>query len=116
MAFSSIRRKLVLILALLPLVFACSESGTTDKSNKTTEKKEQLSGKELFLQHCAICHGADGKLGASGAKDLTASIKDSLQLTEMIKNGKNGMPAMKDLLETESNIGEVTSYVLKLRN
>jgi hypothetical protein len=33
----------------------------------------------------------------------------------MIKNGKNAMPPMKDLLGSEANIDLVAAHVLKLR-
>lgn len=83
--------------------------------SKTTEYNVSLSGASLYLQHCAICHGENGKLGASGAKDLTISTLDSAEIVQLIKNGKNAMPKMKDLLETEENIGLVTTHVLKFK-
>jgi mono/diheme cytochrome c family protein len=115
MAFPSIRRKLVLITVILPLLFSCSGSGSVEEKNSSAEKRDNPSGASLFLQHCAICHGEDGKLGASGAKDLTLSSMDSNQVVQMIKNGKNAMPPMKELLQTEENVGLVVSHVMKLK-
>jgi cytochrome c6 len=65
--------------------------------------------------HCAQCHGEDGKLGASGAKDLSASRLSDTQITTIIKNGKGAMPSMKALLETNENINLVLSHVKGLR-
>jgi cytochrome c6 len=75
-----------------------------------------LTGKALYLRHCAICHGGDGKLGASGAKDLSITKLDSLEISKMIIQGKNAMPPMIALLESDTNVAKVTSYVLKLKN
>ena len=108
-------RTLVLILGILPVLFSCSGTSSVDKRNQYAEKKEPLSAAALDLQHCAICHGEDGKLGASGAKDLTLSKLDSNQVVQMIKKGKNAMPPMKELLETEENIGLVVSHLMKFR-
>jgi len=108
-------RKLVLILAVQPLFLSCSGSDSAEALNSSAEKDERISGSSLFLQHCAVCHGENGKLGASGAKDLTLSILDSNQVIQMIKKGKNAMPPMKELLVTEENVALVTAHVLKLR-
>jgi mono/diheme cytochrome c family protein len=111
----STRRKLVLIWGILPIVFSCSGLGSVEEKNPSAENSDSVTASSLFLQHCAICHGEDGKLGASGAKDLTRSSLDSNQVVRIIKKGKNAMPQMKELLVTEDNIGLVTSYVLKFR-
>ncbi|MFN5845896.1 MAG: c-type cytochrome [Flavobacteriia bacterium] len=69
------------------------------------------SGKTLFEQNCAACHGNDGKLGVSGAKDLTTSTMNEEQIEKIIRDGKNGMPPMKSLLGSDENIKSVTDYV-----
>jgi len=83
--------------------------------NSSAENEKPVSGSSLFLQHCAICHGEDGKLGASGAKDLTQSKLDSNQVIQMIRKGKNAMPPMKELLGSDRNVSLVTAHVMKLR-
>jgi mono/diheme cytochrome c family protein len=108
-------RKLVLILGFLIGLFSCSWNGSVEIQKGTTQKKRPQSGESLFLQHCAICHGEDGQLGASGAKNLTLSKLESNGIVQLIKKGKNAMPAMKELLGTEENIALVTSHVMKLR-
>jgi mono/diheme cytochrome c family protein len=111
----SIRRRLVLISGVLPLFFSCAGTGSIEEKNPSVEKSVSVSGAALFLQHCAICHGENGKLGASGAKDLSLSKLDGNQVVQMIKNGKNAMPPMKDLLGSEANIDLVAAHVIKLR-
>lgn len=93
------------------LIFSCN-SGT--KSN-ATEAKLPPNGKELYVENCAVCHGEDGKLGASGAKDLTVSTLSDNEVLQRINEGKNGMPPMKSALETKENVSAVAEYVKGMR-
>ena len=43
------------------------------KDAKAGENTVALSGKEIFDEKCSLCHGADGKLALSGAKDLSVT-------------------------------------------
>ncbi|MCE2711673.1 MAG: cytochrome c [Cryomorphaceae bacterium] len=115
MAFQNgVGRGLVLGACSLLLCVSCGSS--TENEHGSNEKNEMLTGKALYLRHCAICHGGDGKLGASGAKDLSITKLDSLEISKMIIQGKNAMPPMIALLESDTNVAKVTSYVLKLKN
>lgn len=49
-------------------------------------------GKTLYESNCVSCHGGDGKLGLSGAKDLSTSNLDLAGIKEIIVNGKGLMP------------------------
>ena len=91
-------------------------SGKIDKQTGAIQKKTAVSGQELFVNHCTSCHGEDGKLAASGAKDLTKSTLTTSEIIKRIKYGRNGMPPMKDVLESEPNIRAVGNYVYKMRN
>ncbi len=71
-------------------------------------------GKAIFDRNCQLCHGADGKLGASGSKDLTVSELSDAEVTSLINNGKNAMPPYKDLL-SETEISAVQAYVKSFR-
>lgn len=73
------------------------------------------SGKTLFEQNCSACHGNDGKLGVSGAKDLTTSKISEEQIEKIIRDGKNGMPPMESLLGSDENVQAVTDYVKSMR-
>ena len=74
---------------------------------ETPEEK----GASLFIMHCASCHGEDGKLGASGAKDLTMSKLGDEEIEKIIVNGKNAMPPMKVILENKENLALVIKHV-----
>lgn len=55
------------------------------------DSTEEGSPRALYVQNCSLCHGTDGKLGASGAKDLTATTYDAAGITQIILNGKGLM-------------------------
>lgn len=80
------------------------------KDAKAGEKTVALSGKEIFEQKCTLCHGADGKLGQAGAKDLSATQLPHAGIVEIITNGKNTMAAYKEALTAEQ-IEAVASYI-----
>ena len=80
------------------------------KDAKAGEKTVTLSGKEIFEQKCTLCHGADGKLGQAGAKDLSVTQLPHAGIVEIITNGKNTMAAYKEALSAEQ-IEAVASYI-----
>jgi cytochrome c6 len=106
--------RIIYFYSCLLLVVSCSSSG--DNAIPETPETPEVVGENLFIMHCAVCHGDDGKLGASGAKDLTASRLDDAALTKIINEGKNGMPPMKELLGNNKNIQLVINHVKKLRH
>jgi mono/diheme cytochrome c family protein len=67
-------------------------------------------GAAIFTKYCQHCHGADGKLGKSGAKDLSASIKSKDETLALIRKGKNSMPGFKGFLD-EDQILAVNAYL-----
>ena len=88
-------------------------------SGLTTDSLKVAFGKEIYLQNCIACHGADGKGNpALGAPNLTDKIwlYGSAQpvVAETIAKGRtNQMPAHKTLLD-EAKIHLLTAYVLSL--
>lgn len=94
--------------------FACSSNGTIERTDEA-ERSTTVPAKELYFEYCSACHGSDGKLGTAGAKDLTKSKLPAAEVESRIKNGKNGMPPMKELLGSKKNITAVTEYVLRMR-
>jgi mono/diheme cytochrome c family protein len=58
--------------------------------------------------NCGLCHGADGKLGASGSKDLTATTLDLNGIKEIILNGRG---LMQPVNVSEQQAGSIAEYV-----
>ena len=97
------------------LIGLISCSNNESKVDVLPPETPQEKGASLFLIHCASCHGEDGKLGASGAKDLTSSKLSDKEITNIINNGKNAMPPMNVLLENKENIDLVIKHVKSLK-
>ena len=102
------------LLPFLLLFFSCQTGSENTKEVSQQTPAEQ--GASLYTMHCAQCHGEDGKLGASGAKDLSASKLSDEKMLHIITNGKGAMPPMKALLETDTNIPLVLRHIKALRN
>ena len=95
------------------LLFACQETPKQQYYFSSQTPAEQ--GASLYSMHCAQCHGEDGKLGASGAKDLSTSKLSDQDILHIIKKGKGAMPSMKALLESDKNINLVLRHIKGLR-
>ncbi len=99
------------------MLHACSgESSVKERSaEETLPATENKLGQKLFTENCAQCHGNDGKLGASGASNLSASALDDPELTKVITKGRNAMPGMGPILGKKKSINAVVDYVKELR-
>jgi mono/diheme cytochrome c family protein len=108
------RRRLVLVGSILAISFlqSCGEA-----NDPTVEKPKspQEEAKDLYTLNCASCHGMDGQLGGSGSKDLSKSNFTDSEMIEIITNGKNNMPAMKDVIQDPSKIKNLAEFVKTLR-
>ncbi|MFN7327766.1 MAG: c-type cytochrome [Chitinophagales bacterium] len=72
-----------------------------------------VDGMAIYRKNCITCHGADGKLGLNGAKDLSASILPLHDRIQIITNGKNLMTPFKSIL-SEEEIKAVAEYSVGL--
>ena len=84
-------------------------------ANKAKEAKARgttiaVSGKEIFEEKCTLCHGSNGKLGLSGAKDLSVTALDHQNIITIITEGKNTMASYKAVL-TPEQIEAVANYI-----
>lgn len=112
------------LLAVLSLVLLLAAYGLAEMSKKkpypvqSVENESELAqsdkGQLIYKQHCALCHGDDGKLGMLGAKDLTASAMSSSDRIAIISSGKKTMPAYGSILSAE-DIDRVAAYVEHLK-
>ena len=71
-------------------------------------------GKEIYTKTCSPCHGDDGKLGLTGATDLSASMLDKASAMEMITKGKSTMPPFANQLSLEQ-IEAVAEFIATLK-
>lgn len=109
------------VLSLLLIVYAYGVSETKSpffkkehKTNEFADVPAEALGKTIFDSKCMNCHGSDGKMGLSGAKDLTVSTLTHDEKIAAVANGKNAMMSFKDVLSAEE-IEAVTSYVETLK-
>jgi len=96
------------------LLFAACTSSSEEIAGPP--ETPEVLGENLFIMNCAACHGDDGKLGASGAKDLTMSRLTDNEIVKILTEGKNAMPSMKANLETKKNMDLVIAHIKKLRH
>ncbi|TGD81569.1 c-type cytochrome [Hymenobacter wooponensis] len=84
--------------------------------DEATPSDDLVQGKALFLKNCAVCHGADGRLGLNGARDLTKSNLNQQGRIYQVTNGSisKKMPAFADKL-TPEQIQQVVAYSLTLK-
>ena len=92
------------------LLLACSG----EDSKQTTEDAPKDPRAKTYLKYCMSCHGASGTMGFGGSADLTTSTMSLEEIITMIKEGKNAMIGMEDVM-TEEEIREVATYVESMR-
>lgn len=103
--------------ALIVLSYGLAEM---NKKAKTGPKVDTSSisdpitaGKLIYTNSCVTCHGSDGKLNLSGAKDLSLTQLSAEEQKTAIRNGKNAMPGYKDL--SNEQLDAVVQYVATLK-
>lgn len=113
-------RKLVLIFILGVAFWACSDSATQADKAATTGSQmaaadtKKIDGEKVYKKRCVVCHGINGDMGMSGAKDLTNSELPVEERVNIITNGKNVMTAFGEILD-EDEIQAVAEYTLTLK-
>lgn len=111
-------RKLTLL--LLPAIVMSCGSGSSEpvRSENPIDNSEPVGleeAKDLFVLQCASCHGMDGKLGSSGAADLSVSKMDDAAILKTIMDGNDkGMMPYRDLL-TPGEADGLVVFVKTLR-
>jgi cytochrome c5/uncharacterized membrane protein SirB2 len=113
-------RKSNKILAALSLLLITGSYGLAEAYGKKKgipkENHEAIAsndGKGLYEANCAMCHGADGKLGIAGANDLSISQLDQTAIAEIILSGKNSMPKAAVSEEQAQAIAEYVASNIK---
>lgn len=100
------------VICLFGIVLSCGPKEV--KKDVSTTPSQAVDGAKIFKQNCEICHGADGKLGANGSKDLTVSEYDLNERIAMITKGKGVMMAFESILSL-AEIKAVAEYSMTLK-
>lgn len=92
---------------------SCNENKPSQQntSNQTAPQVKKIDAQSLYMAKCVACHGADGKLGAAGAKNLAETKLSVDEVKQQIINGKGAMPPFGNQL-TEDEIQAIADYVL----
>lgn len=88
-----------------------TETNVSKDSTQTEQNKKQLLeyGKQLYTAACANCHGENGDLGKSGAKNLQTSTLNEQEKSMIIKKGKGVMPSYSSL--SDAQIQSIVYYI-----
>ena len=74
-------------------------------------------GDTLYREHCALCHGTNGRPVLPLAPDFTkptALLRADPQLLALIREGRGTMPAYQGVLR-DHDILDIITYVRSLR-
>ena len=99
----------------LGLFIGALAAGCSSEPEELPEDYVSRSGKEIYEKRCIVCHGPDGKLGASNAKDLSVSTSDDARIEKLINKGGTGMPRQKQYIKTDEEMANIIEYVKSLR-
>lgn len=101
---------------LLPFVLlACSAGSAPDApAAGPTRADGPPDGPVLYQTHCTLCHGKDGRLGLSGARDLSISALSREEVMAVVAGGKGRMLGYRETLKA-AELEAVVDHVLALR-
>jgi len=113
------------ILAVLSVLLILGSYGLAEvnakrgpKMNKPQQDLSQASeaevGAALYKSYCSNCHGDQGDLGLSGAKNLRITQLSIEEQTDIILNGKGAMTGFKDRLSS-TEIQAIVKHVQSLK-
>ncbi|HYG53161.1 MAG TPA: cytochrome c [Flavobacteriales bacterium] len=83
-------------------------------AEELTAEQKVAEGKTLYMSNCKLCHGEDGSLGNSGAKNLQESILSHEDMINVISYGQNAMRGYKDFFK-EGDIENIAAFVETLK-
>jgi mono/diheme cytochrome c family protein len=101
-------KKHAVLLLLIVAIWACSQH------KSSSNEGNQMDGAGIYKKYCVICHGVDGKLGVSGAKDITVCTLTEAERIVLIAKGKNTMTPFEGVLSPEE-IKAVAAYTMTLK-
>ncbi len=105
----------ILFILFLAGLTSCGNDKASSNNETLPSETPAQKGASLYTVNCASCHGEDGKMGGSGAKDLSQSRLGDKQIKKILQKGKNAMPPMSAILENEENMELVIQHIKTLR-
>ncbi len=89
----------------MPVISACSLAVAQEKKieHVKVSPTSAASGKEMYLNYCAVCHGKDGKGGGPAAEALKVSPGD-LTLLAKTHGGKYPSDRVTSVLRGQANL------------
>ena len=100
-----------IIVSTFFIILSCDNKNASSTNPKPVVT---IDGEKIFRQNCVVCHGADGKLGVNGSKDLTVSELSTDERYAIISKGKGVMTAFENILSI-GEIKAVADYTLSLK-
>lgn len=112
------RNKVLGALSLLMITasYGLAEIAAKNKAKISTEAVAAdgtINAQVLYTDNCALCHGADGKLGMAGAADLSKTQADKNTIQQTIINGKGLMKSVPLTPEQATAVAEFVETQLK---
>jgi mono/diheme cytochrome c family protein len=96
----------VLVILLFSALAAGQQTGAETKS-AAPSKNEPLSGKQLYVSYCAMCHGTDAKGGGPFSPQLKVWPPD---LTQLAKKNNGTYPAMRVSEMIDGEFGKAAAH------
>jgi len=98
------------ILGALSLLMITASYGLAEIAAKNKAKiseqavniEGKIDGNQIYTDNCALCHGADGKLGMAGAADISATQLDTVAIANVILMGKGNMKKVEGLSQDQA--------------
>lgn len=99
----TIRQVTTFCVVLLAACFASAQEKPVVKK-VPMKQTSPASGKEMFTQYCAACHGADAKGDGPAASALKTAPADLTTLAKRSEDGKYPRDRVANLLRTGSGV------------
>ncbi len=102
------RRALQGVLAILLFsALAAGQQAGAETKNASPAKSEPISGKQLYVSYCAMCHGTDAKGGGPFSPQLKTWPPD---LTQLAKKNGGTYPAMRVSEMIDGEFGKASAH------
>jgi len=96
----------VWLILLLSALAAGQQTGSESKS-ASPPQSEPISGKQLYVSYCAMCHGTEAKGGGPFSPQLKVWPPD---LTELAKKNNGTYPAMRVSEMIDGEFGKSSAH------